>query len=241
MGVEFLTRTPEGLVAHARAQLGLPYFYGTYGQKPTVDLINYKRKQYPGQWSPERVAYAKKHHLSAPRVYDCCGLIKSYWMQENPTTPAKYIEKYDKSAGGLKACCSTRGSISSIPESGSPQSPQTLWGDSPGVLVFIGTRHVGVYAGAGRVIEAKGFNYGVVETELRRGSWDAWGKLDWLDYGDNAKPIEPAKPIVSSDYGYFTHVVKEGDTLWALASRYLATAIDGLNYSSSMAASTQEN
>jgi hypothetical protein len=164
-------KTAQGLVAHARAQLGLPYFYGTYGQRPTAELIDYKRRQYPGQWSQERVAYAKQHYLNAPRVYDCAGIVKSYWMQDSPTTPAKYVEKYDKSAGGLKVCCSTRGPISSIPE-------------VPGVLVFIGTRHVGVYAGGGRVIEAKGFNYGVVESNLKRGSWDAWGKLGWLDYGD---------------------------------------------------------
>jgi cell wall-associated NlpC family hydrolase len=218
-----MAKTPQGLVAHARAQLGLPYFYGTYGQRPTADLIDYKRRQYPEQWSLERVNIAKQKHLSAPRCYDCAGLVKSYWMQESPTTPAKYVEKYDKSAGGLKSCCSTRGPISSIPGSGSPQSPQTLWGDSPGVLVFIGTRHVGIYAGAGRVIEAKGFNYGVVESDLKRGSWDAWGKLDWLDYGDSSKPTELAKPNTTSNSGCFTHVVKEGDTLWALASRHLGS------------------
>jgi cell wall-associated NlpC family hydrolase len=229
-----MSRTPAGLVAHARAQLGLPYFYGTYGQKPTAELIDYKRRQYPDMWSLERVSVAKQKHLSAPRCYDCAGLVKSYWMQENPQTPARYVEKYDKSAGGLKSCCSTRGPISSIPESGSPQKPQLLWGDSPGVLVFVGTRHVGIYAGAGRVLEAKGFSYGVVETELRRGSWDTWGKLDWLDYGNAPKPAEPAKPTGTSDCGYFTHVVKEGDTLWALASRHLGsgyrwTEIQALN------------
>jgi LysM repeat protein len=205
-----MAKTPAGLVAHARAQLGLPYFYGTYGQRPTADLIDYKRRQYPEQWSLERVNIAKQKHLSAPRCYDCAGLVKSYWMQENPTTPAKYVEKYDKSAGGLKSCCSVKGSIATLPE-------------VPGVLLFVGTRHVGIYAGGGKVIEAKGFNYGVVESELKRGSWDYWGKLDWLDYGDSSKPVEPAKPSTTSDSSCFTHVVKEGDTLWALASRHLGS------------------
>jgi len=40
-------KTPQGLVAHARAQLGLPYWYGCYGQRPTADLADYKRRQYP--------------------------------------------------------------------------------------------------------------------------------------------------------------------------------------------------
>jgi cell wall-associated NlpC family hydrolase len=198
------TKSPQGLVAHAKAQLGLPYFYGTYGQRPTTELINQKQKQYPQYWSQVRVDYAKAHYLSAPRVYDCAGIVKSYWMQESPTTAAKYVEKYDKSAGGLKSCCAVKGPITSIPE-------------QPGLLVFVGTRHVGVYAGNGKVIEAKGFDYGVVESDLKHGSWDTWGKLDWLSYA-----VAPAKPSVASD-SVISHVVKAGDTLWALASRYLGS------------------
>ena len=200
-------KTPAGLAAHARAQLGLPYWYGTFGQKPTAELADYKRRQYPEYWSPARVERAKATQLSAPRVYDCAGLVKSYWMLTDPYTAAKYVVKYDKSAGGLKSCCKTKGAIAGIPQ-------------VPGLLVFIGTRHVGIYAGAGRVIEAKGFDYGVIETVLAKGSWDAWGKLDWLDYGGAPSP---AKPEPTPPAGERTHVVKKGDTLWALAVRYLGS------------------
>jgi hypothetical protein len=176
-------KTPSGLVAHARAQLGLPYWYACYGQKPTADLADYKRCQYPEYWTVARLEKAKASQLSAPRVYDCAGLVKSYWMQADPHTAAKYVEKYDKSAAGLKACCKTKGPISCIPA-------------EPGVLVFVGTRHVGIYDGKGRVIEARGFNYGVVERPLSAGSWDSWGKLDWLDYGDKPSPVPaPPKPV----------------------------------------------
>jgi len=180
-----MNRTPSGLVAHARAQLGLPYWYACYGQKPTADLADYKRRQYPDYWTPARLENAKAHQLNAPRVYDCAGLVKSYWMQADPTTAAKYVERYDKSAAGLKACCKIRGPIASIPA-------------EPGVLVFVGTKHVGVYDGTGRVIEARGFSHGVVERPLSAGSWDSWGRLDWLDYGDTPAPApapEPPKPV----------------------------------------------
>jgi hypothetical protein len=170
-----MNRTPSGLVAHARAQLGLPYWYGCYGQKPTADLADYKRRQYPDYWTAARLENAKAKQLNAPRVYDCAGLVKSYWMQADPHTAAKYVEKYDKSAGGLKACCRVKGPIASIPA-------------EPGVLVFVGTKHVGIYDGKGSVIEARGFSHGVVERALSAGSWDAWGKLDWLDYGDAPAP-----------------------------------------------------
>ena len=204
-----MNRTPSGLVAHARAQLGLPYWYACYGQKPTADLADYKRRQYPDYWTPARLENAKAHQLNAPRVYDCAGLVKSYWMQADPTTAAKYVERYDKSAEGLKACCKTKGPISSIPA-------------EPGVLVFVGTRHVGIYDGKGRVIEARGFSHGVVERPLSAGSWDSWGRLDWLDYGDTPAPVPVPTPTPPAPEG-ITHTVKEGDTLWALAVRFLGS------------------
>jgi LysM repeat protein len=216
------TKTAKGLVQYAKAQLGLPYFYGTYGQKPTTELIDYKRKQYPSQWSLERVNIAKQKHLSAPRVYDCIGLIKGYLWSDSTTSPPKYNAAQDVSAGGMRDRCKVKCPISSIPE-------------QPGVLVFIGTRHVGVYAGGGKVIEAKGFNYGVVESELKRGSWDCWGKCPWLDYGDAPQTAEkPAVKPTSPPADAFEYTVKAGDTLWALASRYLGsgyrwTEIQALN------------
>jgi len=188
-----MSKTPAGLVAHARAQLGLPYWYGCFGQRPTADLADYKRRQYPEYWSAARVERAKANQLNAPRVYDCAGLVKSYWMQESPTTPAKYVQKYDKSAGGLKSCCRVKGPISSIPA-------------EPGLLVFIGTRHVGIYDGKGRVIEARGFDHGVVERNLSASTWDTWGRLDWLIQGDVPAPAPAPAPTPNATF-------QKGDTI----------------------------
>lgn len=60
--------------------------------------------------------------------------------------------------------------------------------------------HVGVYIGNGKVIEARGHKYGVVETNLVGRGWKQWGKLDWIDYVDE-KAIE---------------LFKDGDELKAL-------------------------
>ena len=49
--------------------------------------------------------------------------------------------------------------------------------DVPGVLVFM-PGHVGIYIGNGKVIEARGHAYGVVETNLVGRGWKEWGKLD---------------------------------------------------------------
>jgi LysM repeat protein len=209
-------KTAQSLVAYAKAQLGLPYFYGTYGQKPTAELVDQKRRQYPDQWSLQRVEYAKAHHLGAPRCYDCVGLIKGFLWSDSPTAPPKYNAAQDVSAGGMRARCKIKGPISSIPE-------------LPGVLVFVGTHHVGVYAGGGKVIEAKGFNYGVVESDLKRGSWDYWGQCPWISYDerltiDDGRLYDAPKPsTVNRQPSIVLHTVKAGDTLWALASRYLGS------------------
>jgi len=134
-------KTNTGLVVHAAAQLGCCYWWGTFGQIATPDLLAQKAAQYPEQYSAARQATAKQKHIGK-RVYDCCGLVKSYWMQESPAAEPKYNEKYDVNVGGLIRACAQTGAMSSLPE-------------TPGILVFRGTAHVGIYAGGGEVIEAK--------------------------------------------------------------------------------------
>jgi len=164
-----MPKTPSGLTAHARAQLGQLYWYGTFGQRPTLDLLDQKRKQYPNMMTQARYDYAKKNHVNrVKRVFDCAGLIKSYWMMDHPDANPKYLVAYDKSAAGLKDSCPVKGKIATIPE-------------EPGLLVFIGTSHVGLYLGNGKVMEARGFDHGVVETRLRDRPWDSWGRLGWLE------------------------------------------------------------
>jgi hypothetical protein len=176
-------KTNSGLVSHAAAQLNLPYWYGTFGQAPTLDLLNQKAKQYPKYMTPERVAIAKVKHIGKfPRVYDCAGLIKSYMYQSSPTAKPVYDAKYDKNVPGLIASCSATGAIGTLPE-------------IPGTLVFRSTEHVGIYAGGGNVIEAKGFDYGVVKTKISAGKWDKWGKLSWLEY-----PASTAKKSALAKY-----------------------------------------
>jgi cell wall-associated NlpC family hydrolase len=137
-----MNKTAQGLVAYARAQLNLPYWYGCYGQRPTADLADYKHRQYPSQMTSERCAFAKANHVGkAPRAYDCVGLIKGYLWSNSPNSPPKYNAAQDVSAGGMRDRCKIKGPISSIPE-------------EPGTLVFRKREHVGVYVGGGKVIEA---------------------------------------------------------------------------------------
>lgn len=174
-----MTKTAKGLVEYARAQLGRPYWWGTFGQTADASLLAAKRKQYPGYYLAADFESQLGH-----KVHDCVGLIKGYRWCGGPEdgTPA-YIGAQDVAVAGLYRQCGAKGDILSMP-------------DEPGICVFMGNMgHVGVYIGGGRVIEAMGHAYGVVETRLQGRGWAFWGKPDWIDYseaGTGEAPVDSA-------------------------------------------------
>ena len=70
-----MAKTNTGLVAYAKANIGNPYWYGTFGQVGTQTLLDSKRKQYPSFYTSARYAACKKD--IGKRVHDCVGLIKA--------------------------------------------------------------------------------------------------------------------------------------------------------------------
>jgi len=165
-----VSKTANGLVEYARAQLGRPYWWGTFGQTAGASLLSSKRAQYPGYYQAADFESQFGH-----KVHDCVGLIKGYRWCDGPEDgrPA-YSGAQDVAVAGLYRQCSVKGNILSMP-------------DEPGICVFMGNMgHVGVSIGGGRVIEAMGHAYGVVETRLSGRGWAFWGKPDWIDYSDNS-------------------------------------------------------
>ena len=161
--------TGKGLVQYAEAQLGNPYWYGTFGQIASQALYDAKRAQYPSQYNK----WTKASFTSqfGKKVHDCAGLVKGYFMtpdaENNPSAPAVYNPKYDYSADSMINLCTETGPFSSIPKIAG--------------LVTWKKGHMGIYTGDGvKVIEAKGHSYGVVRTIDTK--WERWGKLPWCDY-----------------------------------------------------------
>lgn len=173
-------KTNIGLVEYAKAQLGNPYWYGTYGKAASKALYTSKKKQYPNhyKWSYPAADEGKK-------VHDCVGLIKGYlWCDSPDDDTPRYVGAQDKSANGMKAACKIKGSMSSMP-------------DIAGVLVFF-DGHVGVYIGGGYVIEARGHAYGVVKTRLSSRPWKSWGYCPYIVY--EAQPQPEAKQPTVKDW-----------------------------------------
>lgn len=164
-----MDKTNKGLVEYCKKQLGLPYWWGTFGQIASQSLLEQKRKQYPTQYTATDF-----NSQFGKRVHDCVGLIKGYlWTNDGKLT---YNPAQDKDVSGFYQNCSGVGNIADIPE-------------IEGLLVFM-KGHVGVYIGNGEVIEAKGHKYGVVKTKLAERPWTSYGKLEWLKYEIDKKEIK---------------------------------------------------
>lgn len=191
-----MNKTAQGLVDYCRAQLGKPYWWGTFGQIATAELLDTKREQSPGYYTASDFL-----EQLGQRVHDCVGLIKGYRWSDTPDSPPTYVADQDVAVGGLFDQCSSRGDIGTMP-------------DKPGLCVFrADLGHVGVYIGGGQVIEAMGHAQGVVLTALDRCRWAFWGAPAWIDYnGAAASPAQniASKPDTSVKYNVQLPLLKRG-------------------------------
>ncbi len=155
----------KGLVAYGRAHEGDPYVWGGCGQT-AISESWIRRMDDAGD--PERSIRFWRAQLAAGctgmAAYDCSGLISKYLMEQG-------LISGKKNCDGLYAMCRVIGRAELI----------------PGDLLFrtkAGDRyHVGIYAGGGRVIEAKGRDDGVVlrGIDATPGYWTDYGRLKVLE------------------------------------------------------------
>ena len=187
------------LVAFCEKMIGRPYWYGCVVYKCTQSLLERKAKQYPSHYSSSRMPKYKKKIAEKEVCMDCVGLIKGFMWTNGGVGVAEAIGKDsvfknsyqsngcpDTSANGMLSYCKSKkmanGKMSTMPE-------------TIGLGVFK-SGHVGVYIGNGYVIEAKGFNYGVVKSKLKDTPWTDWAVFPFLSYVVKGNQ-EPEKPVVT--------------------------------------------
>lgn len=180
-----MKKTAKGLVAYVIAQLGKPYWFGTFGQAASKELYDQKKRQYPAK-------YTEPYNGTTEKVHDCAGLYKGYlWCDSHDDPTAEYQATQDISANSLFASCKEKGEMATMP-------------DVPGVLVFY-SGHMGVYIGGGEVVEARGRKYGVVKTKLTDRPWTSWGYAPDITY-EASKQEETGNTVSVS-----LPVLKKGD------------------------------
>lgn len=159
------SKTNIGLVEYCRAQLGKPYWWGTFGQIATKALYEQKKRQFPKYYKDDD--FEKQF---GQRVHDCMGMIEGYMWSDTPESNPVYNSNgfKDTNADALYKMSKRKGSINDIP-------------NVPGLAVFM-PGHVGVYIGDGLVIEARGHKYGVVTTKLNERNWTKWAYIDAIEY-----------------------------------------------------------
>ena len=162
----------DGLAAYAEAQLGNPYWFGTFGQTANQALLDNRKSVYPSYYTKSAADYQQEF---GHRVHDCVGMIKGYRWSETPTSTPVYEASQDVDVPGLFGQCTVwKGKLT-----------DTDWAyyffTKPGVCVFKqDLSHVGIAMGDGTVIEARGSAYGVVRTNIGERGWYYWGVPDWL-------------------------------------------------------------
>ena len=163
-------KTANYAVSFAKAKVGSAYWYGTYGLPCTYELLAEKRRQYPNYYDQSKYSVKFTDQIVAGlKCCDCSGLIKwILWSESIENDTPKYNSAQDLSANGMINACTETGDINKLPE-------------IPGLILWK-NNHVGIYIGGGKAIEARGHDWGVVQTDVAGRGWQKWGKLKFFDY-----------------------------------------------------------
>lgn len=187
--------TNTQLVNFVKQTVGNGYCFGCWGKVFNSQIYNQKKAQYPAYYPPKSRTVESYTCLFGTRTCDCSGLIKwASWSNGNIKQDPVYRASEDLGANGMYRTATKKGTIKNFD-------------NVPGRLVFKekngSMHHVGVYIGNGRVIEAKGHAYGIVESALSSG-WTHWGQCSFIKEDTKPEPVEkPEAPKLPPKRGYF--------------------------------------
>ena len=173
------------LVMYAKAQVGNPYWFGCYGQISNVSVWTAFKKTYPQYYTDVRKDKAKARGDFGKKVHDCRGLLLgALWTYPKATNmPSAYVGSQDMDANTIYNKAKEKGPLSTIPR-------------IPGIAVWK-NNHIGIVEKVDEngdiiVIEALGFDYGVVRSKLKNRNFTHWCKPHFVSYETEAgvKPID---------------------------------------------------
>lgn len=188
-------------IDYLKDQLGSIYVWGAQGENvlaqpnPREWIYDMEKKSNSSAATIERNterAYAlfckrKAEGMNPIRAYDCSGLVVKFLLD-------KGLIAYDMTAQYIYNKCDVK--LDSPEQTGDFVFHYST--DSKKIT------HIGVFIGNGKVIEAKGRDYGVVETDLSAYAWNRAGRMTSLapylvDYPTEPLPLDITKPVHSGD------------------------------------------
>ena len=190
-------------VDYCKSLVGQPYWYGCVGYKCTQSLYDKKSKQYPSHYTVDRYGRYMRDIKENKVCMDCVGLIKSFWWSNGGQGVAESI---GKSTTDYKISYASNG----MPDYSANElfnwarNKGAAWGtmatipNKPGICLHA-EGHVGVYIGNNEVVEARGFNYGVVRGDLEKKRWLQWFELPLVIYDSNTPAPEPITSVKLGD------------------------------------------
>ena len=157
------------LISYATAQIGKPYWCGTFGQVATEWLYHYNKGRLP-------MYYTANDFMSqlGQKVHDCVGLVKGAMWCNTPEAQPTYVPSQDYTVKQMYTSAIEKGLIKNIKE---PAKGALLFNSSFG--------HVAIYIGNGYIVEAKGHAWGVQKNPYVPVNWTYWSKCIFFDYKDS--------------------------------------------------------
>ena len=207
-----MARTASEFVRFVRSRLGCGYIYGGCGEISTPWFRKQRADLYPEFADLIMNAGAK---WDGVEVYDCNGLIKTFLARSEGEYPPEWRTNV---TGAVK-----RWMVEIEPIETMPREPGLLLlQKDPETNAFV---HIGVYAGNGICVHARGHLYGVVKDPMPQ-LWTHWARPSWLTFDlpaeDASEPwpeylSEGARALVDTSTGYALTMY----TTTRVASRYL--------------------
>lgn len=173
------------LIEYATAQIGRPYWCGTFGQFATEWLYHYNKSRLP-------MFYTANDFMKqlGQKVHDCVGLVKGAMWCAYPNAAPVYNPKEDITIQAFYNSATKRGTITS----------NTVLKNGT-LLMTNGFSHVGIY-NDGWVIQAKGHAYGVTKDVYIPSNWAFWCETSYFIYDDVKPTPTPASDIKAGDKVY---------------------------------------
>lgn len=155
------TLTGTKMATFCKSKIGTPYVYGAKGARGplTQSWLNMLIKMYPKQFTASYQKKIKDKKLVGKTCTDCSGLVSWYTGKEIGS--------------------------SQLYSQASKRIPISNWKDFPIGTVVWKSGHVGVYLGDGQVVEAKGINYGTVQTPIESVKWKYGLLFSWIQYDES--------------------------------------------------------